>query len=50
MIRFQKNPVLGPYFCERKMNTAYQEDDTFPQFFGALEMTWNLPEIEMEAF
>lgn len=50
VIRFQKNPVLGPYFCERKMNTAYQEDDTFPQFFGALEMTWNLPEIEMEAF
>ena len=50
VMRFQKNPVLGPYFCERKMNTAYQEDDTFPQFFGALEMTWNLPEIEMEAF
>lgn len=50
VMRFQKDPVLGAYFCERRMNTAYQEDDTFPQFFGALEMTWNLPEIEMEAF
>ena len=50
VMRFQKNPVLGPYFCERKMNTAFQEDDTFPQFFGAVEMIWNLPEIKMEAF
>lgn len=50
VMRFQKNPALGPFYCERKMNTAYQEDDTYPQFFGAVEMTWNLPEIEMEAF
>ena len=43
--RFQSDTVLGAYWCEREMNAAYQEDDTFPQFFGALEMTWNLPDI-----
>ncbi len=46
--RFQKNPVLGPFWCERKMNAAYQEDDTYSQFFGALEMAWNVPAIERE--
>lgn len=46
--RFQSETALGPFFCSRKMNLAYQEDDTFPRFFGALEMLWYLPDIEME--
>ena len=46
--RFQNETALGPFFCSRKMNLAYQEDDTFPRFFGALEMIWYLPDIEME--
>lgn len=46
--RFQRNTVLGPFYCDLGMSAAFQEDDTYPQFFGALEMVWNLPEIEME--
>ena len=46
--RFQSETALGPFFCSKKMNLAYQEDDTFPRFFGALEMLWYLPGIEME--
>lgn len=45
--RFQSNPVLGVFYCEKKMNMAFQEDDTYPQFFGAIEMTWILPEIDI---
>ena len=36
--RFQIDPVLDAFWCERQMGAAYQEDDTNPQFFGALEM------------
>lgn len=50
IMRFQSNPVLGSFYCSREMSVAYQEDDTFPQFFGGLEMVWNLPDIEMEDF
>lgn len=46
--RFQKDTVLGEFWCERRMGMAYQEDDTYPQFFGGLEMTWNLPQTDME--
>ena len=48
VLRFRKDTVLGAFWCERKMGVAYQEDDTYPQFFGGVEMTWNLPEEEME--
>lgn len=44
--RFQSNPILDAFYCEKKMEMAFQEDDTYPQFFGAIEMTWNLPDIE----
>lgn len=27
---------------------AFQDDDTYPQFFGAMEMIWHLPDISME--
>ncbi|MEW4411533.1 hypothetical protein [Clostridium sp. AN503] len=43
--RFQNDPILGQFWCNKQMNMAYQEDDTYPQFFGALEMMWNLPQI-----
>lgn len=46
--RFQSDTVLGEFWCERQMNLAYQEDDTYPQFFGALEMAWHLPDISMD--
>ncbi len=50
IMRFQRNPVLGSFFCSRTMKTAYQEDDTFPQFFGGIEMLWYLPDISVEGF
>lgn len=46
--RFQTNQVLGPFYCERSMEAAFQEDDTFPYFFGGIEMVWNLPDLETE--
>lgn len=46
--RFQKNQAMGEFWCSRKMNAVYQEDDTFPQFFAGLEMLWYLPAIEQE--
>lgn len=48
VMRFQTNPILGSFCCGHKMEMAFQEDDTFPQFFGGIEMTWNLPTLEME--
>jgi len=46
--RFQSNTEMGQFWCSRQMSLAYQEDDTYPQFFGAIEMLWNLPDISME--
>lgn len=46
--RFQKNTVLDCFYCEKDMSLAFQEDDTYPQFFGGIEMIWHLPEIETE--
>lgn len=48
--RFQKDNVLGSFWCSRTMNMVYQEDDTIPKFFGAIEMLWNLPDIGMEEY
>lgn len=47
---FRVNPVMGYYWCDKKMELAMQEDDSYPQFFGGIEMTWNLPILEMEEF
>lgn len=46
VMRFQKNPVLGPFYCNEKMTIQYQEDDSYPQFFGGIDMLWYLPDIE----
>lgn len=43
--RFQTNPALHVYWCERQMNVAFQEDNTFPYFFAGIEMTWNIPDL-----
>lgn len=55
--RFLKNPVLGPFYNSGEIKMGTQEDDTYPHYFGAMEMIWNLPEIgitqephEMEEF
>ncbi len=46
--RFQRNQSLEAFWCSRRMNVAYQEDDTFPHFFAGIEMIWYIPEIEQE--
>lgn len=46
--RYRTNRVIGAYYCESKMNVAIQEDDTYPYFFGGIEMIWNLPPLQME--
>ena len=28
------------------MKAVIQDEDTYPYFFGGIEMTWNLPEME----
>ena len=46
--RFQRKQSLEAFWCSRRMNVAYQEDDTFPHFFAGIEMIWYIPEIEQE--
>jgi len=48
VLRFQKDPVLGPFYCSEKMALQYQEDDSYPQFFGGIEMIWHMPDISRE--
>lgn len=48
VMRFQTDQAMGPFWCEKQMRAAFQDDDTFPHFFGGIEMTWNLPCIETE--
>lgn len=44
---FLKNPVLDAFSCNGEIQLAFQEDDTYPQFFGAIEMWWDLPSTEV---
>lgn len=41
--RFREDSVMGSYWCDRKMELAFQDDDNYPYFFGGIDMTWNLP-------
>lgn len=45
---FRQYPVLDAFWCGRKMKAVIQEEDTYPYFFGGIEMTWNLPGMECE--
>lgn len=46
--RYRTNTVVGEFYCERKMSVEIQQDDSYPYFFGGIEMTWNLPQLQME--
>lgn len=46
--KYRKNTVVGEFYCDSKMSVAIQEDDTFPYFFGGIEMIWNLPRLVLE--
>lgn len=43
--RFLENPVLGEFFCKDEICLEFQEDDTYPHFFGGIEMFWDLPDV-----
>lgn len=45
--RFLEEPLLDhKYRAEATMSTAIQDEDTYPFYFGAIEMSFNLPKIE----
>lgn len=44
--RFRTNTVLDAFYCEKRMKAVIQDEDTYPYFFGGIEMEWNLPEME----
>ncbi len=46
--RFQKDPILGAFWCERSMNSIFEKEYELPYYKGEIEMFWNLPEIERE--
>ena len=46
MGRFRADTVLDAFYCEKRMKAVIQDEDTYPYFFGGIEMTWNLPEME----
>ena len=48
--RFRKNPVLDAFWCDRKMKAVSQDEDTWPYFFGGIEMSWHMPDMESEEF
>lgn len=45
--RFLEEPLLDhKYRAEPTINTDIQDEDTYPYYFGAIEMSFNLPKIE----
>lgn len=48
--QFRQNQIMDGYWCEKEMKAAVQDDDDYPYFFGGVEMTWNMPVIEMEEY
>ncbi len=52
--RFSKDPVLAGKYVMKENNEnpfswALQEDDTYPYYFGAIEMTWETRAIRRES-
>lgn len=45
--RYLQEPLLNhKYRAEPKMSTDIQDEDTYPYYFGAVEMTFNIPKLE----
>lgn len=45
--RYLQEPLLNhKYRAEPKMSTDIQDEDTYPYYFGAVEMTFNIPKME----
>ena len=45
--RYLQEPLLNhKYRAEPKMSTDIQEEDTYPYYFGVVEMIFNIPKIE----
>lgn len=47
--RFSKNPMLaGKYMFNEPFQWALQDEESFPYFFGAASLTFNIPAIRRE--
>lgn len=46
--RFGKNPHLGGYALEMPIEGAFQDEDTCPYFYGALELHFSSVKVETE--
>lgn len=47
--RFRKKPILNKKFTmQQKLKWALQDDDTYPYYFGGMEMNWTVPLIQRE--
>ena len=44
--RFAKEPLLNrKYRAQEKMSFALQDDDTYPFYFGGVEMRFSVPKM-----
>ncbi|OYP43551.1 hypothetical protein CG709_04400, partial [Lachnotalea glycerini] len=47
--RFRKCPILNKkYVLNQKLKWALQTDDTYPYYFGGMELNWQAPNIQRE--
>ena len=47
--RFAKRPLLArKYYATQHIQWALQDEDTYPYYFGGVEITFNLPKIGRE--
>ncbi len=47
--RFMKKPLLSKkYMCQQHIQYALQDEDTYPYYFGGIELSFYLPKIGRE--
>ena len=47
--RFAAKPLLAQkYYARQHIQWALQDEDTYPYYFGGIEITFNLPKIGRE--
>ena len=47
--RFRKNPILSKkYIASEEIKWTLQEEDTYPYFFGGMELNWQTQSIQRE--
>lgn len=48
--RFLTDPLLGPFSCRPEMDCVLDDEDdtTYPHYFGAMRLVFDLPNYERE--